>query len=64
MALDSDDLEPRKPLVKPGAGDLSRLSVGELEARIADLEAEIARCRDAIAARLKTRDSAEAIFKR
>lgn len=64
MALDSDDLEPRKPLKAGQPNDLSRLSVGELEARIGELEAEIARCREAIAHRQATRSAADSVFKR
>ena len=57
-----------EPLAKKTAGatigeDLSRLSVGELKARITDLETEIVR----VAAELKTKEAraaaAAAIFK-
>jgi uncharacterized small protein (DUF1192 family) len=44
--------------------DISALSAHELEARIARLDAEIARCREAIAARHATRSAAEGFFKK
>jgi uncharacterized small protein (DUF1192 family) len=57
--------EPRKkaPEIQLGE-DLSTLSAHELEKRIARLEEEIARCREAIAARLSTKAAAENFFKR
>jgi uncharacterized small protein (DUF1192 family) len=57
--------EPRKkaPPIILGE-DISTLSAHELEARIAELEAEIARARTAIAARLATRSAAENFFKK
>lgn len=64
--MDSDDLEPRKkklPDVVLGE-DISALSAHELEARIARLEEEIARCRKAVAERDATRSAAENFFKR
>lgn len=65
MAVDPDELVPRKesPQVVLGQ-DLSALSEHELEARIALLEAEIVRSREAIAARRNTRAAADAFFKR
>ena len=64
-AMDLDDLAPRKkpPQVQLGE-DISTLSAHELEARIALLEEEIARCRQAIAVRLATKSAAENFFKR
>jgi uncharacterized small protein (DUF1192 family) len=64
--MDSDDLEPRKkkmPDIVLGE-DISTLSAHELQARIARLEAEAARCREAMAARGATRSAAENFFKR
>jgi len=61
MAEIEDDL-PRRQTPKPR--DLERLSVGELSAYIAELEAEIERARVAIAARESTRGAAEALFKK
>lgn len=64
MAIDPEDLEPKKRVLDPLGADLSRLSIEELEARIAALEEEIVRCRGAIDGKRKTRDSAESVFKR
>ena len=44
--------------------DLDRLSVGELEARVAALQGEIARCRAKIAGATTHRASADALFRR
>jgi uncharacterized small protein (DUF1192 family) len=65
MAIDPEELLPRKrqPDVVLGQ-DLSALSEHELEARIGALEAEIARCREAIAARRNTKSAADAFFRR
>lgn len=60
MALDTDDLEPRKP--KPKPRDLDGLGVAELEAYIAELESEIARAQAAIARKQDHRSGAEAFF--
>ena len=64
-AMDLDDLAPRKkpPEIQLGE-DISALSAHELEARIARLEEEIARCKSAIAARQATKSAAENFFKR
>lgn len=59
--LDEDDLPGRKPAK---ARDLSKLSVEELKAYIAALEAEIVRVREAIAAKESVRGAAEALFKK
>lgn len=60
--IDETELEPRR---KPVAvKDLSLMGIAELEAYIAALEAEIARTRDEIAAKLGKRQGAEALFKR
>jgi uncharacterized small protein (DUF1192 family) len=65
MAIDLDELMPRKPKVEVVLGqDISTLSVVELEARIAALEAEIVRTREALKARDATKNAAESIFKR
>jgi uncharacterized small protein (DUF1192 family) len=65
MAIDPEDLNPRKkPETIALDQDISRLSEFELNARIAALEAEIVRCREAIAARRSTRSSADALFRR
>ena len=65
MAIDLDELAPRKPKPSTVLGeDLSHMSVEELEARIAALEAEIARSKDALRARAATKNAADAFFKR
>ena len=65
MAIDPEELLPKKPKPEIAIGqDISTLSVIELEARIATLEGEIVRTRDALKARIATRNAADAIFKR
>lgn len=65
MAIDPEELLPRKPKRDLVVGeDISTLSVTELEARIATLEAEIVRGREALQARTNTRRAADAAFKR
>lgn len=65
MASDPDDLLPKKPAADIVIGqDLSAMSEFELAARIATLEIEIVRCRDAIAARQATKSAADAFFKK
>ena len=59
--MDTDDLEPRKPAVKPK--DLARLSIAELNDYIATLQAEIARAKAKIAAKEAHRAGASALFK-
>jgi uncharacterized small protein (DUF1192 family) len=65
MAVDPEELLPRKkkPDLELGQ-DLSAHSEHELEARIAALEGEIARCRDAIKSRRATKNAADAFFKK
>jgi len=65
MPIDPDELLPRKkqPDIVLGE-DISTLSAHELESRIGALEAEIARCREAIRARGATKFAADAFFKR
>jgi uncharacterized small protein (DUF1192 family) len=63
--MDSDELLPRKKVPEILLGeDISALSAHELEDRIARLEAEIRRCREAVATRLATKSAAENFFKR
>jgi uncharacterized small protein (DUF1192 family) len=65
LAIDLDELMPRKPKVETVLGqDISTLSVKELEERIAALEAEIQRTREALKARASTRSAADSVFKR
>jgi uncharacterized small protein (DUF1192 family) len=62
--MDWDDIKP-KPTTGVMIGDnLSSLSVGELEARIEDLEKEIVRVRAELDAKRKHEDAASALFKR
>jgi uncharacterized small protein (DUF1192 family) len=67
--MDLDDLQPRKKPPGNSSGivlgeDISALSAHELEARIARLEEEIARCREAIKVRHATKSAAENFFKK
>jgi len=65
MAIDLDELMPKKPKAETVLGeDLSAKSAHELEQRIAMLEAEIVRTKDALASRAKTKNAADAFFKR
>jgi uncharacterized small protein (DUF1192 family) len=65
MAIDPEELLPRKKAPEVVLGeDLSAMSEFELATRIARLEGEIARCRDAITARKATRSAADSFFKR
>lgn len=57
--------EPRKKLPDIVIGEeLAHFSAHELQSRIAQLESEIARCREAIIQRKATRSAAEIFFKR
>ena len=63
--MDLDDLQPRKKLPDIVLGeDISALSAHELEVRIARLEDEVARCREAIKARQATKSAAESFFRK
>ena len=65
--MDLDELFPNKPddpLILLTRQDLDPLSVDELHARIATLEAEIARVRAKIDESVNHRASAEALFKK
>jgi uncharacterized small protein (DUF1192 family) len=65
MAIDPDELLPRKQASETVIGqDISTLSVTELERRISELQAEIARSKEALKARAATKNAAEAVFKR
>jgi len=65
MPIDPEELLPRKKQPDIALGeDISTLSAHELEKRIAALEGEIARCREAITARNATKSAADAFFKR
>ncbi|MEH3123148.1 MAG: DUF1192 domain-containing protein [Sphingomonas phyllosphaerae] len=65
--MDLDDIlgaRPDDPLTALLREDLDRLSVAELEARVAALEGEIARTRKKIEGAVNHRASADAIFKK
>lgn len=66
MPIDPDELLPRKkPATEIALGqDLSAMSAHELEARIASMEEEIARCKEAIRARHSTKAAADAFFRK
>ena len=62
-----DDLPPPRadsPLAALAREDLDRLSVAELEARVAMLESEIARTRAKRSAADTVRSAADALFRR
>jgi uncharacterized small protein (DUF1192 family) len=63
MAL-FDDLPVEKPAPHRIGEELGRLSIDELGARIELLEGEIARLREAIAAKTASREAASSFFKR
>lgn len=63
MDIDQPKEPPDLSLAKIGKQDLYAMSVGDLEARIASLKAEIARCEKALAERGSTRAAAEKLFK-
>ena len=65
MPIDPEELLPRKkqPDIVLGE-DISAMCAHELEKRIAALDAEIARCREAIVSRNTTKSAADAFFKR
>lgn len=65
--MDWDELLPNKPddpLVQLGRQDLDPLSVEELHARIAALEAEIARVKAKLESSVNFRETAESLFKK
>ncbi|HEU0161140.1 MAG TPA: DUF1192 domain-containing protein [Rhizomicrobium sp.] len=61
--MDVDEPRGKPPEILLGE-DISALSAHELEQRIARLDAEIARCRAAIAARHATKSAAESFFRK
>jgi uncharacterized small protein (DUF1192 family) len=64
MPMDPEDLSPRIETPEFALGqDLSAFSEHELAARIAAMEVEIARCREAITSRQATKNAASAFFK-
>ena len=65
MAVDPEELltKKKKPDIVLGE-DLSAMSEYELDARIAALEIEIVRSREAIASRQSTKAAADAFFRK
>lgn len=63
MDPESLNEKPDFTLEKIGKQDLYAMSVGDLEERIANLKAEIARCEKAIGERGSTKAAAEKLFK-
>jgi uncharacterized small protein (DUF1192 family) len=61
MAMDTDDLEPRK--AKPQPKNLDPMSVEELAAYIDDLKAEIRRVEENMAKKKAHRVAAAGLFK-
>jgi uncharacterized small protein (DUF1192 family) len=61
MALDTDELAPPP---KPVRLDLETMSIEALANRVTELEAEIALIRDLIETKRKSRNAADAFFKR
>ena len=64
MEIDDAPPRPDDPLTLLLRQDLDRLSIAELEARVAALEGEIARTRAKIAGATSHRASADALFRR
>jgi uncharacterized small protein (DUF1192 family) len=65
--MDLDELLPKKakgPLAELCAEDLDRLSVHELEARVAALEAEVTRTKNRLGSAGSRRAAADALFKK
>ncbi|HEY0107252.1 MAG TPA: DUF1192 domain-containing protein [Rhizomicrobium sp.] len=63
MPIEPEEPRKKQPDIALGE-DLSALSAHELQLRIAAFEAEIARCREAMAQRSATKSAADAVFKR
>ncbi|MEQ8195628.1 MAG: DUF1192 domain-containing protein [Rhodospirillales bacterium] len=60
--MDILDLEPKTP--KPKPRNLDEMSIEALDDYIAELETEIARARETIAAKQSARQGAESVFKK
>lgn len=59
--MDTDDLEPQKK--KPAPKNLEVMSIAALNEYIGELEAEIARVRDTIAAKERAKSGADKFFR-
>lgn len=62
-AMFEDEDQPKKKKAHEVGMPIDTMSIDELEERIGLLEAEIARLREAIEARKKTKDAANSVFK-
>ncbi len=62
--MESDDLEPQHQKPKPEPMNLEELSIEALGEYIAELEAEIARVREAIVGKENARKGADQFFKK
>jgi uncharacterized small protein (DUF1192 family) len=62
--MDWDDIKPKAATGTMIGESLETLSVGELEARIKELEQEIVRVRAELEAKRRHEDAASALFKR
>jgi len=60
--MDVDDLEPQRQ--KPKPKNLEEMSIEALGEYIADLESEIARARQTIAAKRAAQSDADSVFKK
>lgn len=58
-----DDLEPKKIQKPEIGGDLSKLSIAELENYAGELDGELSRVKAMIAQKRSSREAASAIFK-
>lgn len=63
MEIDEPKQDPDFTLQALSKQDLSTLSVGDLEERIASLKAEISRCESTLGERGSTRAEAEKLFR-
>jgi uncharacterized small protein (DUF1192 family) len=59
--MDWEDLEPQRQ--KPKPRNLDEMSIEALQEYIAEMETEIARVREAIAAKEAARNGADSVFK-
>lgn len=67
MRMEPDDLfaqRPDDPVKQLARQDIDHLSIDELEARIAAIQAEVERCRMKIQKAVNHRATAESLFKR
>ena len=62
--MEPDEVKPQSPAAGLPGEDLSMFSLKELRERVAMLEAEIDRCKEAIAAKEGARTDAEAFFRK